>query len=599
MSPLLELWSVLTPAQRLSVVLAQMISLVMACSTVGGIAAIAPFFAVLADPSLIDRVRSLQWLYAHAGVSSHAEFVVALGVAFIGVVLFANLVNVLGNLAMNRLALRIGTDLQTSLFAEYLSRPYGFHTRTNSTILFNNVVHEPPRVTYGILQQSFTLMTSLVTAVSIVLSIALVQPIVAVTMLGGLAGGYALIYLAVRNRLLRAGRAQSRWATDQARIVGESLGAIKEVIVLQAQDEFRDQFRRASGGFSAATAESQVLAQSPRHIMECIAAAGLVGLALLLGTRADGVGPWLGQLSFLALAAYRLLPALQQVFAAAVRIRADRAGLSLIAPDLLRARVRRAGTAGDRYNHAYRQSPEREIRLIEVSFRHLPDRPRALSSVSLRIPAQAAVGIVGVSGSGKTTLVDVISGLLVPDSGRVEIDGVPLSAANRADWYRRIAYVPQQIYLLDASIAQNVALGVPARQIDRERLDEAIRLAQLDELVGSLPLGYEHRVGERGVALSGGQRQRVGIARALYRDASVLLLDEATNALDGLTERELMDTLHGLRGRYTSILIAHRMSTVRECDVIFQLEQGEIVGSGTYDRLLNTSESFRHLVGSH
>ncbi len=213
------------------------------------------------------------------------------------------------------------------------------------------------------------------------------------------------------------------------------------------------------------------------------------------------------------------------------------------------------------------------------------------------IPPESTVGIVGANGSGKTTLVDLIAGLLVPAAGYVEVDGTALDDDNRAAWQAQVAYVPQSIYLLDASIAQNIALGIAAPDIDRGRLLEAARLAQLDELITALPRGFEHRVGERGVKLSGGQRQRIGIARALYRKASVLLLDEATNALDGLTERELMATLGRLRGRYTTIVIAHRMSTVRSCDLIIQLEHGKVIGSGTYDALLRDSEAFRRMAG--
>lgn len=600
MSPLSEFWSILTPSQRRGVLAAQVISLAMACSTVIGIAAIAPFFAVLGDPHVIGHVKPLQWLYVHAGFPNERDFVVALGMAFIGVVLLSNLINVLGSLAMNRLALRIGTELQTTLFAEYLSRPYRFHTATNSTLLFNNVLCEPARVTYGILQQTFTLIPSLVTAALIILSTLLVQPLVALTMLAALAGGYGLIYLVVRNRLLRFGQAQSRFATEQAQVVNESLGAIKEIIVLQVQGYFRGRFERASHAFSVAAAHSQFVAQSPRNIMECIAAAGLVGLALVLGGGEGGLGRWLGELTFLAFAAYRLLPALQQVFAAIVRIRADSAGLSLIAPDLLRARAVQKATEAPtsaRAGGGFHDRPRQEIRLEGISFRYAPDRPWALRAVSLRIPARAAVGIVGANGSGKSTLVDVIGGLLVPEVGRLEVDAEALDDSNRSVWQSRVACVPQNIYLLDATIAQNVALGVPAEQIDRERLCEAVRLAQLDELIKGLPGGLDHKVGERGVKLSGGQRQRIGMARALYRDASVLLLDEATNALDGLTERELMAALGRLRGRYTVVLVAHRMSTVRDCDVIFELEHGELTNSGTYDALLTSSEAFRHMAG--
>jgi ABC-type bacteriocin/lantibiotic exporter with double-glycine peptidase domain len=600
MSLFAELWSILTPKQRRGILTMQIVSIVMAFSTVTGIAAIAPFFAVLGQPQLIDHQAMLHWAYAHGSFSSKRSFVVALGISFIAAMLIANLINVLGSLAMSRLALRIGNELQSTLFGEYLSRPYAFHTRANGTMLLNNILHETARVTNGIVLNAFLLVTNLVTASFIILSILVLKPMIALAMIAGLAGGYALIYFVLRKRLLQLGETQSRFANEQAQILHESFGAIKEIIVLQAQNFFRGQFEHASKSFSHAAAHSQVVAQNPRHLMECVAAVGLVGLALVLGGREDGVGPWLGQLTFLAFAAYRLLPILQQVFAASVHIRADRAALTLIAPDLRRARTANrtaALTKSTRTDCTSQGPPQQEIRLEEVSFRYAPDKPWALSGVSLRIPAGAAVGIVGVNGSGKTTLVDVIVGLLVPSEGSVEVDGCALDDANRKAWQSQVAYVPQNMFLLDSSIAQNIAFGIPAAHIDRHRLSEAARLAQLDEFIKSLPAGYEHRVGERGIQLSGGQRQRIGIARALYRTAAVLVFDEATNALDGLTEQELMATLGHLRGRYTTILIAHRMSTVRSCDIIFELEKGKIAGRGTYEGLLKSSAVFRRMTG--
>jgi ATP-binding cassette, subfamily B, bacterial PglK len=594
-----EFWGILTAKQRRSILAMQIVSMAMAFSTVGGIAAIAPFFAVLGQPELIDHNALIHWAYAHGGFSSQRGFVVALGIAFIAVMVIANLINVLGSLAMGRLALRIGTELQSTLFGEYLSRPYSFHIRTNGTILSNNVHYECARVTNGLLRNAFMLVTNLVTASFIMLSIVLLKPMIALAMIAGLAGGYALIYFALRNRLLQLGQTQSRFAIEQAQILHESFGAIKEIIVLQAQNFFRGRFDRAGESFSLAAAFSQVVSENPRYLMECVAAVGLTGLALVLGGR-EGGGPWLGQLTFLAFAAYRLLPTLQLVYAASVNISADRAALAVIAPDLRRARNAIHATTPANLTQtdcAWQVRPQQEIRLEEVSFRYAPDQPWALRGVSLRVPARAAVGIVGVNGSGKTTLVDVIVGLLVPSEGRVEVDGSALDEANRAAWQSRIAYVPQNMFLLDSSIAQNIALGIPAADINRHRLLEAARLAQLDEFINTLPAGFDHRVGERGIQLSGGQRQRIGIARALYREATVLVFDEATSALDGLTEQELMATLGRLRGRYTTILIAHRMTAVRSCDIIFELENGKITGTGTYDELLKSSAVFRRMTG--
>ncbi len=594
-----DFWSILTPKQRRGILAMQIVSMAMAFSTVGGIAAIAPFFAVLGQPELIDHNALLHWAYVHGGFSNKRGFVVALGIAFSAVVLIANLINVLGALAMSRLALRIGTELQSTLFGEYLSRPYSFHVRANGTMLYNNILYETARFTNGILRNAFLLVTNLVTASFIILSILLLNPMIALAMSAGLAGGYALIYFVLRNRLLQLGQTQSLSSIEQAQILHESFGAIKEIIVLRAQNFFRGRFERASKSFSLSATLSQIVSDYPRYLMECVAAVGLVGLALVLAGREDGVGPWLGQLTFLAFAAYRLLPILQQVFAASVNIRAGRAGLALIAPDLRRARtaIHTTTPAISQSDRAWQARPQQAIRLEDVSFRYAPDQPWALRGVSLRIPAGAAVGIVGVNGSGKTTLVDVIVGLLAPSEGRVEVDGCALDEANRTAWQSRIAYVPQNMFLLDSSIAQNIALGIPAADINRQRLVEAARLAQLDEFIKTLPSGYDHRVGERGIQLSGGQRQRIGIARALYREATVLVFDEATSALDGLTEQELMATLGRLRGRYTTILIAHRMNAVRSCDIIFELENGKVTGSGTYDGLLTSSAVFRGMTG--
>jgi ABC-type multidrug transport system fused ATPase/permease subunit len=588
-----DIWGVLAARQRRWVIGAQFLSILMAFSTVIGIASIAPFFSLLGDPKLIDQTGLLHWLYDF-GFSSKRSFTVALGVAFVGLVILANLINVIGSFVMIRLALWISTDLQSILFEEYLHRPYIFHARTPSAVLFNNIIHETIRATNQILQNAFSLITNIVTALFIIVSVLLLNPVVAAAMIGALAGGYVMIYLAVRNRLLQAGRTQSQLFVELTKTVNESLGAIKEILVLRTQQYFRGSFARSSEGFARAAAHTQLIAQSPRYVMECVAVVGLVAAALLASNRDRGIGPWLGQLTFLGFAAYRLLPTLQQAFVAIVRIRADRPGFTAIARDLRLARARKYSDVAP--DSPWRKSPVSEIRLEEVSFRYEPDQPLAIDGVSLRIPVRAAIGFVGANGSGKTTLVDLIAGLLVPARGRIEVDGIVLNDGNRAAWQARIAYVPQNISLLDTSIAQNVALGIAGADIDRERLLAASQLAQLDEFVATLPGRYDHVVGERGVKLSGGQRQRIGIARALYADASVLILDEATNALDGLTEQEMMATIVRLRGRYTIIVIAHRLSTVRSCDAIVEFDHGKVTASGTYEGLLRNSETFRRLA---
>lgn len=565
----------------------------MAFSTVAGIASIAPFFSVLGDPQLMDHSKLMHWVYTTLEFSSRRSFEIGLGLAFVAVVLVANLINAVGSFLMTKLSWHISTDMKSVLFREYLSRPYLFHAKTPSALLFNNIIYKT-NVTTSMLQSIFILVTSIVTAAFITVSVMLLNPALGTAIVLALAGGYLAIYLSMRNRLLRAGKVQSGFFTEQTKIVNESLAAIKEILVLRVQNFFRLNFEQSSRALARAAAHTQLVGQSPRHIMEFIGVAGLVLVALFAGGREDGVGPWLGQLTFLGFAAYRLLPTLQQAYAALVGIRANRAEFAAIAPDLRAARAGKHGVGPP--DSSWQQRPKFEIRLKDISFRYQADRALALSGVSLRIPARTAVGFVGANGCGKTTLIDIVAGLLAPGGGYVEVDGITLDNANAADWQSRIAYVPQSIFLLDSTIAQNIAFGVPKAAIDRERLLAAARLAQLDEFVDSLPDKYEHRLGERGTRLSGGQRQRIGIARALYTNASVLILDEATNALDGLTEQDLIATLFGLRGRYTIILIAHRLSTVRACDLIFELDQGKVTASGTYAELLSNSASFRRLV---
>jgi ATP-binding cassette, subfamily B, bacterial PglK len=594
MNLLTAIWGVLTPRQRRWAAWAQVLSIVMAFSTVAGIASISPFFSVLGDPELINRTKIFHWLYTSLGFSSRRSFEIGLGLAFMSIVLIANMINAVGSFVMIRLSWQISTELKSTLLREYLCRPYLFHATTHSAVLFNNIIFKTSHVTNSILQNGFNFVTNAITALFIILSVVALRSTVGAAIVLALACGYIAIYLLMRNRLLRAGQVQSRFSAEQTKIVNESLGAIKEILVLRIQNFFRERFEQSSNAFASAATHTQVVSQSPKQIMECVAVVGLVLVTLIAGGREDGVGAWLGQLTFLGFAAYRLLPALQQAFSAVVGIRSNQAGFASIAPDLRIARDRtRVGSPSD---ESWRERPRQEIRLDDVSFGYQPDRPAAAIELSMRIPARAAVGFVGANGSGKTTLVDIIAGLLIPAGGRVEVDGIIIDDTNRESWQSRIAYVPQTVFLMDASIAQNVALGVADEAIDRDRLLAAAKLAQLDEFVSTLPDGYDHFLGERGMRLSGGQRQRIGIARALYTEASVLILDEATNALDGLTEQELMATLLRLRGCYTIILIAHRLSTVRACDLIFELDNGKIIGRGTYSELLKDSETFRRLV---
>ena len=329
---------------------------------------------------------------------------------------------------------------------------------------------------------------------------------------------------------------------------------------------------------SRTAANTLAISQSPKYVLECITVISLVSIALYLRSHAAAAGPWIAQLSFVGFAAYRLLPALQQSFAAVVRIRTDRPAFLNVEMDLGHS-PRAASLPARASERTWRGKPRGEIRLCEVSYRYAPDRPDAVSGASLVIPAGALVGFAGPNGSGKTTLVDLICGLLAPHSGHIEVDGTRLERTSYRAWQSTIAYVPQQVFLFDSTLAENIACGIPAASIDYRRMEEAVRLARLTDCVAGLPGGYQEVIGERGCRLSGGQRQRLAIARALYRDASLLILDEVTSSLDSTAESEIVETLHALCSERTVLVVAHRAGALRLCDLVFELRNGKVVAS--------------------
>lgn len=596
MKTLLEIWRLLDKRQQRRLLLLLFVSLFMAFSTLGGIAAVLPFFTVLADPQSIHRSALLASLYERAHFHDERTFQITLALGFIGTVLAANAINLLGTLAMTRYAYSVGNTFYTRLFAEYLHSDYAFHLGTNSATLSRNVLYEAGRVSVGIVQNALALTANLATTVVIMASVIILNPLVAVAAIGGLGLPYLLIYMLVRRRLLRNGVLESEYFAQRIRVVNESFGVIKEIIVLQTQGSFVNRFNRSCEAIARTAVSTLAISLAPKHVLECLTVAGLAAVAMLLSGRSPDGGPWLAQLTFIGFAAYRLLPALQQAFVAVVKIRADSPALENIATDLRGARAAGDVRKPPVIDPAWRGRPLREIELQGVSFRYSGERPAAVCNATLRIPAGAMVGFIGPNGSGKTTTVDMILGLLAPQAGHVKVDGIVLDDTNRGHWRSTVAYVPQHLSLIDATVAENIALGVAASEIDRARLHQATRMASVDEFVKSWPHGYEELVGERGVRLSGGQRQRIGIARALYRDASLLVLDEATSALDGLIEEELVGTLESLRGRRTIILIAHRLSAVRTCDLLFEFEDGQVVAGGSYQQLLRQSERLRRMV---
>ncbi|HEY8520465.1 MAG TPA: ABC transporter ATP-binding protein [Gammaproteobacteria bacterium] len=589
-----SVWAVFDAGQRRACVGVLLLSILAAGFTLAGIAGIAPFLAVLTDPEVVARNALLARLEDALALESRAELLLVLGLGFVGMIVFANAASLLTVVAIARFAQRVVAAFQVLLFEEYLSRPFAFHARHHGDVLASHVVQEVTRSAGGVIQSGLLLVANLAVIALIAAAVVVVDPGVALGATLALALAYAAIYAFVRRRLVREGEAIAERWQQRSKVVAETFAAVQDVILYGAEREMVARVAGHADAIAAAQTRTAAIAAAPRYAIECVVIAGLVAAALAT-RRGAGAEQGLAQLAFLGFVAYRLLPPVQQVFASLARIRADGAGFERIADELLRARAR--APLGDAEPDAAARRPSApEVRLVGVSYRHSRHSRRGVAGVedvSLRIPAGALVGLAGPNGCGKTTLANLILGLLAPQAGTVLVNGVPLDDGNRRRWRSMVAHVPQQVLLLDASVAENVAFGVRRGAIDHERLGEAVRDAQLEPVVTALPAGLSTAIGRNGVRLSGGQRQRLGIARALYRRASLLVLDEATSSLDAAAEAEIMDVLAALRGRCTVVLIAHAPRVLDACDVVFELEAGRLVRTRPQARAALATEGRR------
>lgn len=569
MKTLRLLWLLLTPAERRRGFLLAVLSSLMAISTVAGLAALMPFFAVLADPAILDRQPWLATWRAALALSDPRDLLVAVGVGFLLVLLLSNALSLAGNVAIGRFCYRVSDRLRVALFEGYLRRDLLFHGRRGSARLAAAVSYESDRIT-AVLHAVFTLSTNVLMIVLISASIAVVDFRLAALVLPLLAGCYVLVYGLSRARLLDNGRIQTQAGTERLSVLEQGLGAIREILLTRGEPLFASRLQAASDTISRAAASTQFIGLFPRHLLESVAGAGLVSSALLLNARGAPLETWLPVLVFIAASAFRLLPALQQSYHALVTLRAHGTAVAANAADLRAAPPLEPVLAIE----ACHDRPRHRIELIGVTVGYQPGAPPVLSGLDLVIAAGRSIALVGANGSGKTTVADVLLGLLVPQSGCVAVDGVALEAADLPAWQRRVACVPQHIYLLDASVSENIAFGVPAALVDPDRVWEAARLAGALPFIEGLPRGFHERLGGRGERLSGGQRQLIGIARALYRQPAFLVLDEATSSLDEAAEAGIAQIIRRLRGSHTVLVIAHRAATVNACDEAWELADG-------------------------
>jgi ABC-type multidrug transport system fused ATPase/permease subunit len=423
------------------------------------------------------------------------------------------------------------------------------------------------------------------------------QPVAALTAAALIGGVYAIVYAVARRRLTRMGVQRKQAQIEKHKVTGEAMGGVKDVKLLGLEEVFVRRFDRPAKRAAVASAAVSVASEAPRNALRAIMLGGILFFVIFMLVRGDGdLSELLPLLGLYAFAGLRLLPALQQIYMALTHMRFARPVLDKLHADVMEhAAAPEEAPPPDAPALRLRE----RLELVDLHYAYPKAERGALAGLDLAVPAKTTVGIVGGTGAGKTTAVDVILGLLRPQKGAVVVDGVEVTDALVRGWQKSIGYVPQQIFLTDDTVTANIAFGIDPARVDRAAIERAARVAELHDFVTKdLPQGYDTMLGERGVRLSGGQRQRIGIARALYHDPDVLVLDEATSALDNLTERAVMDAVRNLGHEKTIIMIAHRLSTVRDCDRIFLLEQGRVVAEGTYDALVENNAAFRRLVSS-
>ncbi len=516
----------------------------------------------------------------------------------------SNLAGALTAGATIRLQWRSYRRLSHRLLQQYLLAPYCFHVNQNSARLVKSLLEEVNRgITKGFVPAT-RLLTQGISAILILGLLIWADPRLALTLSLVIGGFYSVVYALTRRKQQRWGEVASAAKTERLRIANEAFGGIKELKVLGREDHALARYRIASERFARAYAANGMVGVVPRFTLETLAYGGIVVAVLYLLQTRNSLGEIFPMLALYALGANRLMPAVQEIFHSLMQMKFGAAAVDSLVADLHGLPGSRLGPAPLR--PAIPDQPtgpppgpravlDSGIRFERVTFVY-PGAPEpALHDVSLTISAGTTVALVGPTGSGKSTLMDLMLGLYPPSEGQILIDDRVLDAANPEGWQRRIGYVPQSVFMSDESITRNIAFGVPDDSLDFEAVRRAAHAAQLEEFVASLPDGYDTVVGERGVRLSGGQRQRIGIARALYHSPEVLLLDEATSALDSGTEAAVLHALQTQTGPRTIVLIAHRLTSVRNCDLIYVLDRGRVVAQGNYQSLVASHPSFRAL----
>lgn len=584
--PLLRrLWCHISVRRRGQFALLLVLMIVASFAEILSIGAILPFLGVLTAPGRVFEHPSAQPFIQALGLNTPEQLLLPLTIVFGLAALMAGVMRLLLLWASTRISFATGADLSIDIYRRTLYQPYAVHIARNSSEVINGISGKANSVIYGVIAPTMSLISSGVMLSAILIALLSVSPFIALLAFGGFGVIYAAIIRITRKRVSINSQLIARESTHVIKSLQEGLGGIRDVLIDGSQDAYCQIYRNADHPVRHAQGNNVFISQSPRYGMEALGMSLIAALAYSLAKQPDGIASAIPILGAFALGAQRLLPALQLIYGSWVNIKSVQASLQDTL-DLL-----------DQPLPAYIGLPVakplpflQRISLNQISFRYSPQAPWVLNNINHSIVKGSRIGFIGTTGSGKSTLLDIIMGLLSATEGTLEIDGKPITTGNCRAWQAHIAHVPQAIFLADSSIEENIAFGVPRDMIDHERVKQAARQAQIADIIESWPKQYQTFVGERGIRLSGGQRQRIGIARALYKQADVIIFDEATSALDNETELAVMQAIEGLSKDLTILIIAHRLTTLKNCTQIVELGNGGILRIGTYQDIVELAE---------
>lgn len=583
--PIFGVWRHISRRRKLQALVSVILTLAGGVAEIVSLGAVVPFIAVLTVPEQALQNPVASRLAGWAGISAPREMILPLSVLFCVAAIAAGVLRVAQLWFNIRFAQVVGSDLSAEVFRRTLYQPYTFHLNQNTSTVLAFVTQKVSAVASG-LQATLNFSTSVFLGISIIGALLAINAPVALVTASLLGSFYYIFARQSRLALQKNGEIQARESVHYIKVLQESLGGIRDVLLDNNQEIFLSIFRKSQRVAAAAGSKNYLTGSIPRFVLEPAALLVLVGVAAVLATSGAGLANMLPLMGVLVFGAQRLMPTLQtayQMYAGIVGSNeATREVLVVLQQPLSFAAVSVAPPPLPFLKH---------IHLHQLSFRYSPASALVLDLVDLHIPKGARIGFVGKTGGGKSTTVDLIMGLLLPTGGAIKVDGVELTGDRMRAWQRTVAHVPQSIFLADVSLAENIAFGVPLPSIDFALIQHAARQAQIDEFIQQQDLKYQALVGERGVRLSGGQRQRIGIARALYKRASVLIFDEATSALDSETEQAVMQSIEQLSRELTIILIAHRVTTVERCEAVYEVAGGKI-------RLVDYVRRQSHSIGA-